>query len=141
MVKDLHQDGDSTTDGGLAAFDRLMSLELPPTAVVLANNSMTIGALRAAKERKVRIPDDLALVRFDDFERADLFHPALTTVAQPTHTMGAQAADLILSRLTDPGLPVRRVVLKSTVMHRESCGCTDGADPSTAIRGARASSR
>jgi LacI family transcriptional regulator len=41
--------------------------------------------------------------------------------------MGAQAAELILSRLADPALPVRRVVLKSTFMHRESCGCTDGA--------------
>ena len=126
LSRGLHQDGDSTTEGAQVAFDRLLSLDVPPTAVVVANNSMTIGALRAAKARGIRIPDDLALVGFDDFEWADLFHPALTTIAQPTHTMGAQAADLILSRLADSALPVRRVMLKSTFMHRESCGCTIG---------------
>lgn len=139
--RDLNQDGDSTTEGGLTAFDRLMSLNPPPTAIVVANNSMTIGALRAAKQRRIAIPDDLALVAFDDFEWADLFHPALTTIAQPTHTMGAQAADLILSRLTDPTLPVRRVMLRSTFMHRESCGCTGYAGPLTARHGASASVR
>jgi LacI family transcriptional regulator len=51
---------------------------------------MTIGVMRAARDARVRIPDDLAIVSFDDFEWADLFHPGLTAIAQPTQAMGEQ---------------------------------------------------
>ena len=95
--KDLHVDGDSTAAGAAAALRQLLGLGSPPTAAVVANNNMTIGVLRAAKELRLQIPDDLALVCFDDFEWADLFHPGLTAIAQPTTAIGSQAADLILS--------------------------------------------
>lgn len=121
--RDLDVDGDSTAEGAAAALRRLLGLAAPPTAAVVANNSMIIGVLRAAKERRLRIPDDLALVCFDDFEWADLFHPGLTAIAQPTTAIGSQAADLVLSRLADPDLPTRRIQLKTTFIHRESCGC------------------
>ena len=124
-------------DQAREAMHALLDLDEPPTAVVSGNNFMTIGLLRAISERGLKVPDDLALVAFDDFEWADLFHPALTTIAQPTHTMGAQAADLILSRLADPGLPVRRVLLRSTFMHRESCGCTVSTGPNSSSQSVR----
>lgn len=129
----LQLDGDSTAQGGARAMHRLMALGSPPGAVVVANNNMTIGALRAAKEIGVRIPEDLALVCFDDFEWADLFHPGLTAIAQPTDTMGVQAADLVLSRLAHPELPSRNVRLKSTFVHRESCGCTTSSMTTTTV--------
>lgn len=121
--RELHVDGDSTADGGAAAFRHLLALVPPPTATVVANNSMTIGVLRAAKIMEVRIPEDLALVCFDDFEWADLFRPGLTTIAQPTEAIGMHAAELVLSRIAHPELPGRRIQLKSTFVHRESCGC------------------
>lgn len=121
--RDLHVDGDSTAEGSAGALRQLMALDHPPTAVVVANNNMTIGVLRAAKQMRLRIPTDLAVVSFDDFEWADLFHPGLTAIAQPTHAIGTQAAQLVLSRLQEPTLPSRRVLLKSTLVHRESCGC------------------
>jgi len=120
----LQLDGDSTSEGANLAFRQLMALQSRPTAIVVANNSMTIGVLRAAKEMGVRIPEDLAIVCFDDFEWADLFHPGLTTIAQPTHTMGVEAAELVLSRLAHPELPSRQVRLTCAFVHRESCGCT-----------------
>ena len=122
---ELNVSGDSTAAGAGEALHQLLALPHPPSAVVVANNQMTIGVLRAAKQMGVRIPADLAIVCFDDFEWADLFHPGLTAIAQPTQAMGAQAAQLILSRLRDPSLPTRRVRLESTFMHRESCGCTE----------------
>ena len=82
--------------------------------------------MRAARESAVRIPEDLALVAFDDFEWADLFHPRLTAVAQPTQPLGSQALRLVLSRLADPTLPPRRLVMKPTFVHRDSCGCPAG---------------
>lgn len=129
----LQLDGDSTAEGGNRALRHLTALSSPPTAIVVANNDMTIGVLRAAKEIGVRIPEHLALVCFDDFEWADLFHPGLTAIAQPTHTMGVQAADLILSRLTHPELPSRNVRLKSTFVHRESCGCVGSPLTATTV--------
>jgi len=115
--------GDSRDGEARSAILKLMALPKPPTALVVANNSMTIGALRGALELGIRIPEDLALVSFDDFEWAELFRPRLTVIAQPLHAMGKQAVDLVISRLEDPSLPVRRVVMATTFVHRESCGC------------------
>ncbi|MFT3875623.1 MAG: LacI family DNA-binding transcriptional regulator [Propioniciclava sp.] len=120
---DLHERGDSTIDGAAAALMRLLSLSHPPTALITANNSMTVGALRAAKVRGVRIPSDVALASFDDFEWAELVSPSLTAVSQPARSLGAHAAELVLSRLADPGLPPRQLRLATTFEHRESCGC------------------
>lgn len=125
--RELLTAGDSSEAGAAAAFTKLLALATPPTALVVANNSMTIGVLRAAKARGVRVPDDIALVCFDDFEWADLFHPGLTAIAQPTKAIGTQAGELVLSRLAEPDLPSRRVQLRSTFVHRESCGCVQEA--------------
>jgi LacI family transcriptional regulator len=115
--------GYSSDEGAERALAELMGLPRVPTAVVVGNNRMTIGVMRAARTLGVRIPDDLALVAFDDFEWADLFHPRLTAIAQPTQSLGEQAFALVASRLADPSAPSRRVVLRPTFVHRESCGC------------------
>jgi LacI family transcriptional regulator len=115
--------GDSTDDGAERAASELLRRPTPPTAVVVGNNRMTIGVMRAARTADIHIPGDLALVAFDDFEWADLFQPRLTVIAQPTKAMGAQAVELVLSRLSDPALPARKVVMRPAFMHRDSCGC------------------
>jgi LacI family transcriptional regulator, galactose operon repressor len=115
--------GDSRDDVAEEAFRAMLAESDPPTAVVVANNRMTIGVMRAARNAGIRIPEDLALVAFDDFEWADLFHPRLTVVAQPTLAMGQQAVELVFSRLADPARPARKVVLRPTFVHRDSCGC------------------
>ena len=119
--------GDSDDETAEQALLQLLSLPKPPTAIVVGNNRMTIGVMRAARDARVRIPEDLAIVSFDDFEWADLFHPSLTAVAQPTKAMGEQALQLVLSRLADPSTPTRRVVMRSQFVHRESCGCAPQA--------------
>ena len=90
------------------------------------NNFMTIGLLRAIAERGLTVPDDIALVAFDDFEWADLFAPRLTVIRQPTTELGSRAVELLLSRLEDPGRPPRQERLEATFVHRDSCGCTIG---------------
>ena len=94
-----------------------------PTGIVAANNRMTIGAMRALRELGLAVPQDIALVSFDDFEWADLFHPRLTVIAQPIHEMGARAVRLLLDRLAEPQQPPRTVQLTPQFIHRESCGC------------------
>jgi LacI family transcriptional regulator len=110
------------------AMTQLLALPKRPSAVVVGNNRMTIGAMRALRTARVRVPDDLALVAFDDFDWADLFHPRLTVVAQPTRVLGEQAFELVRTRLADPSAPVRRVVLRPRLVHRESCGCAPERD-------------
>jgi LacI family transcriptional regulator len=90
---------------------------------VAGNNAMTIGTLRALKAGGRRVPDDMALVCFDDFEWADLFEPALTAVAQPVRAMAQRAVEMLNSRRSDSSIAVRREVLRPVVAHRTSCGC------------------
>ncbi|MFG3076977.1 LacI family DNA-binding transcriptional regulator [Streptomyces sp. NPDC048225] len=117
--------GDSEAAGGERATAELLSLAVPPTALVTANNAMTIGALRALRERGLSVPGDLALCCFDDFAWADLFSPRLTAVAQPGRDIGAQAVRLLLDRLAVPNRPVRTVRLPCAFVHRTSCGCAE----------------
>jgi DNA-binding LacI/PurR family transcriptional regulator len=111
-------------DGGYEAMVRLLNMSKRPRAVVLANNLMTLGALQAINERQVRIPEDLALVGFDDMPWAALLRPPLTAVAQPAEDLGKAAAQLLLERLKDPRRIVRQVVLPTRLIVRASCGAT-----------------
>jgi LacI family transcriptional regulator len=120
---DLIVDAHSTVAGGRAGVISLLHLPDPPTAMFCGNNAMTIGALLALKETRHRIPEDMALVTFDDFEWASAMSPALTAAAQPFHAMGARAVQLLLRRLADPFAPRRIERLPAEIEHRESCGC------------------
>ncbi|MER5750959.1 LacI family DNA-binding transcriptional regulator [Streptomyces sp. NPDC002088] len=128
--------GDSATEAAERATATLLSLAAPPTALVTANNAMTIGALRALRERGLSVPEDIALCCFDDFAWADLFSPQLTAIAQPSREIGAEAVRVLLERLAAPDRPARTVRLPCTFVHRTSCGCAEqpeqpekGTDP------------
>lgn len=119
--------GASQHEPARAAAHRILSQRDPPTALVAANNAMTIGVLHALRESGLTVPHDIALVGFDDFEWSDLFHPRLTVIAQPTAAIGAQAVELLLSRLNDFDAPPQSIRLQPTFVHRESCGCPEQA--------------
>lgn len=117
--------GSSEAEGAERATGDLLSLPAPPTALVTANNAMTIGALRALRERGLSVSGDVALCCFDDFSWADLFSPRLTAISQPSKEIGAQAVRLLLERLASPGRPARTLRLPSAFVHRTSCGCPE----------------
>lgn len=121
--------GDSDAAGAERATAALLSLAAPPTALVTANNAMTIGALRALRDRGLSVPGDIALCCFDDFPWADLFAPRLTAVAQPSRDIGARAVRLLLDRLDAPQHPARTVRLPCAFVHRTSCGCPEQSRP------------
>ncbi|MDT0480616.1 LacI family DNA-binding transcriptional regulator [Streptomyces doebereineriae] len=125
---DLVVHGDSESAGAERATATLLSRAAPPTALVTANNAMTIGTLRALRDRGLSVPDDLALCCFDDFAWADLFSPRLTAIAQPSREIGAQAVRVLLERLAAPDRPARTVRLDCTFVHRTSCGCPDSGE-------------
>jgi LacI family transcriptional regulator len=115
--------GESTSIGGAEATHAVLDVEPRPTAIFSGNNLMSIGALQAIAARRLRIPDDVALVGFDDFPFpwSDAFRPRLTTVAQPTYELGRTATEMLLRRLRQPpGAADERVVLQGKLIIRES---------------------
>jgi DNA-binding LacI/PurR family transcriptional regulator len=77
----------NTFDGGVAAFEALMALPRPPTAVAAATDVLAVGILHAASDRGVPIPDEFSVVGFDDIPFAAMTAPALTTVRMPVEKM------------------------------------------------------
>jgi DNA-binding LacI/PurR family transcriptional regulator len=91
--------GRASIDGGAAAFQRAWAMGLHPTAVLAMSDAMAIGAMRAAREQGLRIPDDLSVVGFDDIDLAAHVDPPLTTVHQPIRQKGADAVRLLLAEV------------------------------------------
>jgi DNA-binding LacI/PurR family transcriptional regulator len=117
--------GESTSEGGTAATHALLNLEPPPTAIFSGNNLMSIGALHAIASRNLTVPDDVALVGFDDFPFpwSDAFRPHLTTVAQPTYELGRRAAEMLVHMLNGSNNTApQRTVLEGKLVIRESSG-------------------
>ncbi len=113
--------GSATTDGAAAATHGLLSLSDPPTAIVAGNNLATIGVMRAIRARGLRVPNDISVAGFDDFEWADCFEPRLTLVAQPCQEIGGRAAALLMERIAAPDGETRSLQLAATLIVRDSC--------------------
>jgi LacI family transcriptional regulator len=97
-----------------------------PDAVVCANDQMAIGVLQALAAAGVRVPEDVAVVGFDDIFVGGIFDPTLTTVHQPMRSLGAQACDRLLDRIAEPDLPPIVRLLPTELVLRRSCGCPPG---------------
>lgn len=99
LPKELNVRGGFRFEDGVRAARQLLSLSPPPTAIFAYNDIMAIGALRAARERGMHVPNDLAVVGFDNIPIASFVTPALTTVDQPKYRIGVLAAQLLIDRL------------------------------------------
>ncbi len=91
--------GRSSIDGGSSAFQRAWATGIRPTAVLAMSDAIAIGAMRAARDLGLRIPDDLSVVGFDDIDLAAHVDPPLTTVHQPIRQKGADAVRLLLAEV------------------------------------------
>ena len=111
---------DFKESGGFRAASELMEMANPPDAIFVANNLMTLGTLEALRAAKIPIPDQVAVVGFDDEPWAEYTQPPLTVVAQPTYDMGRQAAELLLERIAGSSGPAREVILRTELRVRES---------------------
>ena len=99
---ELVAQGDFTTPGGHAAALRLLDMEDRPTAIFASNDQMAYGVFGAAGERDLRLPDDLAVIGFDDITVLAPMRPALTSVRQPFQEMGKRAAETLLALAETP---------------------------------------
>ena len=115
--------GSADRAANVRATFRLLDRANPPTAIIGGNNLSTISVMQALRERKLRIPQDMALAGFDDFDWADLFEPHLTVIAQPCGRIGETAARMLVERLKTPNRPRETIRLAPTLVIRGSCGC------------------
>lgn len=113
-----------SSDSAAQPVRTLMALSQPPTAIVAASDTLTYGALRELKRLDARVPEDVALVSFDDPEVGDLMAPGITALARHYRELGELGAELLLSaidgRSADAPAAIR-VPLELIV--RDSCGC------------------
>jgi LacI family transcriptional regulator len=114
--------GDFKMESGYQLTLELMALPHPPDAIFVANNMMTLGALRALRELDIRIPEEIRLVGFDDMPWSSELYSPLTSVSQPTYELGQEAVQLLLHRITQPDAPYRTVILHTQLVVRESSG-------------------
>lgn len=116
-------DGESNSESARVATSALLRLDPPPTAILAANNLMTIGAMHALRDATIEVPGQMALVGFDDFDWADFFLPRLSVIAQPVQALGARAVQLLLQRIDAPEGKRVSERLAPTLRIRNSCGC------------------
>jgi len=97
-----------------------------PDAIVCSNDQMAIGVLRTLAARGIRVPEDIALVGFDDIYPATLCDPPLTTVRQPIRGIGERACEQLIERIANPTLRTSVELLPTELVIRSSCGCPPG---------------
>ncbi len=121
------QEGDWTELSGQEAIPAFLALPERPQAIFVASDGMAIGALKGIRRAGLRIPEEIALVGFDDVPLASAVEPPLTTVRQPIDRLGFTATTLLLEQLkagADGGdmADGQRIVLPTELVIRESCG-------------------
>ncbi|MFD6992173.1 LacI family DNA-binding transcriptional regulator [Streptomyces sp. NPDC059943] len=113
-------EGQFTEESGASAMERLLAEHPDLDGVFAANDLMAVGACQVLRERGRRVPEDVAVIGFDDSRAAASCRPPLTTVRQPVEDMAAEMARLLLDRLARPDRPVTSVIFEPTLILRSS---------------------
>jgi DNA-binding LacI/PurR family transcriptional regulator len=113
-------EGDLTRPSGQIAAQRLLALPAPPTAIFAFNDRMAMGAVRALHEARLRVPQDIAVVGFDDIGTAADFSPPLSTVRQSGRLMGQVAAQMLFKLIKGETVSDREIVLPAELIVRHS---------------------
>jgi LacI family transcriptional regulator, repressor for deo operon, udp, cdd, tsx, nupC, and nupG len=105
-------------EAGAQAAGGLLALQEPPSAVFAVSDTLAVGAIKALRRAGRRVPDDVAVIGFDDLPLSAVFEPALTTVSQPMRDLGARAVEILLARLA--GQQPQSVILPHQLVVRDS---------------------
>ena len=112
-------DGKSTQEGAYEAAKKLFSFKEKPTSLIVGNNLMMLGVMKAIKDLRLKVPEDVSIVCFDDSYWNQIFDPPITCVAQEPEQMGLIAATLLLDRIMHNGKN-NKTVLKAHFIERDS---------------------
>ena len=117
-------EGDWLHTSGIEVMQRFLGLDHPPTAVFSCNDMMAAGALHAIYEQGLSVPEDIAIVGFDDVPQTKVIIPALTTIRQPNEEMGSKATEMLIDQLEGKDGKPRQVIFPTTLVIRRSCGAS-----------------
>ncbi len=112
--------GDYHPDSAVRATYHLLDLDEPPTAIFALNDLMAVGVLHAAAKAGCRVPQELAVIGYDDIELASFTTPSLSTIAQPKSAIGYQTAHILAKRIADGNNPPCRTILSPKLIMRGS---------------------
>jgi len=112
----------TTLNEGYKAATNLLKREIPPTAIIVINDMLAIGVMRAIYDYHLRIPEDVSIVSFDDIDVAAYVQPPLTTVHVDGEALGRAASQLIFRRLENPTLPPQEIFISSQLVIRGTTG-------------------
>lgn len=115
----LIKHGNSKYESGYSCTQELVE-NTDITALYVGNNSMTIGAVNYMIDKKVKIPDDISLIGFDDYEWAKITNPSLTVVKQPIYQMSIKAVELLLKRINEGGDDYSDYMFPTEIVYRDS---------------------
>lgn len=113
--------GDFTSEDGYRLMKEALLNDYVPTAFFIASDPMAIGAYKAISEKKLKIPEDISIIGFDDIATSQFLNPSLTTVKIYTEYIGETAVDTLLERLTGKRSLSKKIVLPVNLIIRESC--------------------
>jgi LacI family transcriptional regulator len=125
----LVEEGDWELQSGFAAARKFLSLEAKPDAIFAGNDLMALGAIYAIQDAGLRVPDDIAVVGYDDREIASLSRPTITTVTLPCYEMGKASARLLMDLLAKRPAPEEPIMIRGELIVRESSGAPEGKIP------------
>ncbi|MDR3578064.1 MAG: LacI family DNA-binding transcriptional regulator [Anaerolineaceae bacterium] len=120
--QELVVEGAFTEESGYSGMQHL--LKYKPDAVFAASDMMAYGAMRALREANLRIPEDVAVVGFDDIPNSAKTIPTLTTVRQPVSGLGSKAADMLINIIETRPTSIQKIILDTELVVRESCGAS-----------------
>jgi LacI family transcriptional regulator len=118
------KEGNFEDNSGYFKMKEIMEQTDRPTALFVSNNAMTLGVYKYIKKFALKIPDDIAIIGFDDPEWGSIVDPPLTAVAQPSYQLGTEAARLIIEKIKGGHADRQQIItLNPTLVIRNSCGC------------------
>ncbi len=123
--EDFLVEEENTIEGGYVATRKLLGLKKPPRAIFTTSDLLAFGVIDALRDAELCIPEDVAVMGFDNIRIANLMVPKLSTVAKPLHKMGLSGARLLLDVIesdSDKEIAMKEIVLQSKLKIRKSCG-------------------
>ena len=125
LVEEWIQPGDWEVEGGYKGAQSLLQLSNRPTAIFAANDLMALGVIYAIQDAGLSVPEDIAVVGYDNREFAGVVRPGITTVVMPVYEMGKIAAEILLQQIADDTRESDEVKVKGELVVRDTCGASE----------------
>ena len=110
-----------TVEDSMEKTKDLLKMKNRPTALFSISNRVTIGALKAINKMKLKIPDDISIIGFDELKTSELLNPPLTVVVQPAYEFGEEGIDILIKKINGRKFKNKIINLKPELIIRKSC--------------------